>query len=610
MRTRTVVLAVVVLTALVVALAPAAAVESPGPLGAAETDSPALPVGAEEPAQTPVVSVDPSTAHGDSPGGQTDSEGSAPVEACATDQPEDFADPEGGTADVIGWVDGYWYDEPLDIDVTDGLSESELEALSARTAARFEAMRCLTVQDGLPPVDIVPREEFAEQQRQQFDAVGETERLVENAKFETLLAIDSETDAIDVRADDSAARVGGFYDFIANEIVVVTDDPDALSIDEGVLAHELGHAIQDQQFDLARFDRSTTDLDAGKLGLIEGDVDGVEHEYLQACEAGAWAEPCETDDGAAGSPDIANWALYFEGIHPYSDGPSFIDGIRQEGGWQAVDELYNDPPTSALHITYPETFGEVEPRELDVSDTSTEEWERIELGEVPTADEPLTHDTLGISAIMGMFAAPAHEAGTTGQIINELATFNTDEDGFVDSFNPHNYAHPETEGWRGDELYTYTNGDGDSATVWELAWASAADAEPFVEGYEELIDIRGGERVEGHGNTYTFEDGTGFDMAVTMVQDDDRVTIVTAPTVDDLTAVDQRIELQDEEGDPSSGGDSGTGDAGDGTGDAGDGTGDAPDGDGLGPGLIVLSILGGALLLALVALITAQPGAR
>ena len=606
MPTRTAVLAlVVVLFAL--AAAPVAATDAP-----VRVDGPT--------ADTGVVD----TGTGDTGFAST----SSVVEPCAADQPPDFDDPDAGTADVVGWVDGYWYDEPLDVDVTDGLTESELETLSARTAARFEAMRCLTVQDGLPPVEIVTREEFEDDQSQQFTAVGEHARLIDNARFETTLTIDSETDSVEVRQSDTAERVGGFYDFVADEIVIVSDEPDALSIDESVLAHELGHAIQDQHFDLTQFERPTVDIDKGKLGLIEGDVHLVEHEYFEACEADEWAEPCLTDEGMPAGPDIANWGLYFEEIQPYSDGPSFVQGVKQADGWEGVNDLYADPPTSALHTTYPETFGAVEPLDLDVPDRSTDTWERVALDANSTADAPLRHDTLGISAIAGMFAAPAYERNTTGEIIPDEAMVNTNEFDQLDRFNPHDFAHPETKGWRGDELYTYTNANNETATVWQLAWASPEDAEPFVAAYEQLVDIRGGERVDGYASTYTFGEETGYDMAVTVVPDGDRVTIATAPTVEALTAVDQGLELLVDEdgnssngsGDPSNGTDDGTDDDGtdddpgdgDDSGDTDDGgdtdeTDDGADDDGTGFGMLVVA--GAALVVALVAAVRGRRGA-
>jgi len=499
------------------------------------------------------------------------------VDGCAAEPPADFDDPDGTTAEVVGWVEGYWYDEPLELSVEDGLTEEELDRLSARTAARFEALRCLTVQDGLPPVDIVPREEFATDQRSA--SVGETARLVDNAKFEATLTIDSRTDSVEVRQNDSAERVGGFYNFISEEIVVVTDDPSAVRIDESVLAEELGHAIQDQHFDLSSYERPTVDRDKGILGLIEGDVGLVVEEYLAACEDGEWSEPCLTGESESGDggPDIANWGLYFEEIHPYSDGLSFVQQTAATGGWDAVNALYEDPPTSALHITYPDTLGTVELTDPAVPDRSTDAWDRVVLENVPTSDDPLTHDTLGISVITGMFAAPAYEDDTARAVLPRAATTNFDDSGFVDQFNPHEFAHPATEGWRGDAFYTYSGKENETATVWRLAWAAAEDAELFVETYEQLVDIRGGDRVEGYAHTYTFDNGTGYDIALTLVPDGDRVTVVTAPTVAALTEVDQQLELLPARDDGKDTGDSGGG-ADDGTTDGGADDGTTDDG--------------------------------
>ena len=502
-----------------------------------------------------------------SPGEQL-SDSHSVVEQCAADPPADFDDPDGTTAEVVGWVEGYWYDEPLDITAADGLTESELDRLSARTAARVEALRCLTVQDGLPPVEIVSREAFADDR--QSRQVGETERLVDNAKFETTLTIGSETDSVDVRQSDTSNRVGGFYDFVSEEIVIVSDDPSSLTIDESVLAEELGHAIQDQQFDLSSYDRPTVDRDKGILGLIEGDIGFVVDRYLEACDTGAWTEPCVTDQGSTGGgggADIANWALYFEQIQPYSDGPSFVQTIKEQGGWTAVDDLYADPPVTALHTVYPETYGVVEPRDIEVPDRSTDDWQRVTLAGVTATGERLTHNTLGVSTIAGMFAAPGSERETDGSVLQARSMYNLDSDGQIDQFNPHEYAHPVTEGWRGDSLYTYAGEGGESATLWELAWNTTEDVETFVDSYEQLAEIRGGEPVAGYEHTFRFDEDSAYDMALTLVPDGGRVTVVTAPTVEQLTTVDQTLDL------PAGSADSGTGTGTDESGGTGDGTG-------------------------------------
>ena len=480
-----------------------------------------------------------------------------PIEACAAEVPDGFADPENAsTEDVIGWVDGYWYNEPLDIDVADGLSEEELEKLSARTAARFEAMRCLTFEE-VPPIEIITREEFQTDANMTYADVDEQTRLFDNAQFETMLSIGSDEDSLEVREANRGETVGGFYNFQDNEIVVVSDDAesDGLRIDEEILAHELGHAVQDQQFNLSRYDRYKNDLDKGKLGVIEGDVHLIEQRYLEACETDRWEEPCltEEDDPAEAGGEPANWALYFNDFQPYSDGPSFVKHVKEEGdGWTAIDALYEQMPRTALHVIYPEKYDEVEPYDLRVSDESDDEFERMNA----TEGEP-NYNVIGQAGLAGMFVSPAYEVESheTDRVLSEYEGFidpnqflNFDAAGELDALDPIDYDQPAVNGWRGDRLYAYENDAGETGVVWKLAWADSDEADRFVAAYEDLIAFRDGEPTDYQG-VYGFGPDSEFDMALSVQQQDDRVWIVKAPTVDDLPAVHGDVELTDRDDD-------------------------------------------------------------
>ena len=466
------------------------------------------------------------------------------VESCAEEPPDDFAPPDDGN-ETVGWFDGYWYNEPLEVDASDGLTEDELEAVSARTAARFEAMRCLTF-DSMPPVEIMDRDEFAAETDAQYADVDERTAQFDNAQFETMLLIGSEEDAIDVRQADRSATVGGYYDFIEDEIVVISDDPDQLQLDEAILAHELGHALQNQHFDLAQYERDTRDLDNGKLGVIEGDVHRVEQQYLEYCEEELWNEPCILDDGgedeAAGQAP-PNWGLYFMQFQPYSDGPSFVDHVYEEGGWDAVNDLYDEMPRSSVEVIYPDRYGEFEPADLEVEDRSNDDWERL------TFEDGPDHNVIGQAGLSAMLMDPAYN---DGEVIPGDQFLNTDsETGDVDSENPLNYDHDATDGWNGDRLYAYEDASGEeTATVWKQAWDDEDELATFVSAYEQLISVRGGEAVDGTAHTYEFGDGSDFEMALTLYPDGDRLWIVTAPTADDLTAVHDEIEVLDDGASP------------------------------------------------------------
>ena len=506
------------------------------------------------------------------------------IQDCAAEPPDDFDAPADGNG-VIGFVDGYWYNQPLEIDVEGGLTEDELDRLSARTAARFEVMRCLPAEDGVPTVEIKSREEFAEQQNGTFENVSTALRQADNAKFETMLLIDSESNSTEVREENRGSTIGGTYNFKSNTITIVSDDPDSLLIDEEVLVHEIGHAVQDQQFNLTQYDRATTDKDKGILSLIEGDVTFIENRYLDACKNGQWEEPCITEefgsngDGGNQSNAPANWGLYFTQFQPYSDGPSLIQEAYDDGSWDAVNDLYEDPPRSAYYSAFPGSYGEVELTDIEVSNRSSDSWERLTF-----EDEP-DHDTIGVAGISAMFATPIYESGGQFTIYEPRSFLNVNSSGGIDNFDPLNYNQPETEGWRDDKLYTYRNADNETGTVWTLDWASAEDAQPFVDSYKELIEFRNGQPVDGAENTYTFGEESEFDMAVTIIQDGDRVTIVSGPSVEDLPEI-HDIELSgSENGDDSTDdGENGSEDGENGTddSDATDGSDDSADGDSAG----------------------------
>ncbi len=466
------------------------------------------------------------------------------VHECAAEPPEDFAAPEAGN-ETIGWFDGFWYNEPLDIDASEGITEEELEKLSARTAARFEAMRCLPMET-MPPVEIITRDEFANETAAQFANVSDRERQFDNAQFASLLTIGTAEDSVDVREDSRSVTVGGYYNFVEERIVVISDgDGDELMIDEPILAHELGHAIQDQHFDLETYHRPTKDLNNAKLGVIEGDVHLIEQEYLEHCEEDRWGEPCieQDQDDTAGGASPPNWGLYFMGFQPYSDGPNFVDYIYTEGyegenGWDAVNELYEDMPESSSQVITPETFGTESPADLEITSDPSGTWERLTN---PTGPD---YNVIGEGGMAAMFLGQTVERYQSNEFDAEIIPL--DEIMNPEGVNsPFNYDIWPTDGWTGDRLYVYADEDNRTGSVWKTAWEDEEQRDEFLTAYELLAEDRGGERVDGYVHTWEF-DGE-YDMAVTLYPADDRLWIVTAPTVDELSEIYGGIELLEEE---------------------------------------------------------------
>jgi hypothetical protein len=72
----------------------------------------------------------------------------------------------------------------------------------------------------------------------------------------------------------------------------------------------------------------------------------------------------EAEAGLAGLPYILEQELLF----PYEDGLTFVCDLYEDGGWNAVDRAYGDPPTTTAQVLFPERYAEGEDA-LDPRDT-------------------------------------------------------------------------------------------------------------------------------------------------------------------------------------------------------------------------------------------------
>jgi len=491
------------------------------------------------------------------------------VNGCAADPPADLSDPDGDTEDVIGWVEGYWYNEPIDV-TGPSLTESELDTLVTRTAARVEALRCLTY-DKLPPTEMRTRGEHRSDIESQFETeLTEADTTAENARLATALIAGQSTDAIELQLDVRTSFPAAFYDTEAELIGFITDDPDSITIDETTLAHELVHALQNQNADLGPvFEQPTTDRFTSSLAVVEGDATLVEEQYVENCETGAWVDSCIRQQ--PNPPDVPSWPLTLEQLAAYNT-PLVEDTFETEG-WTGVNNLLENTPDSTVEALEPDRYGEFEPSLPTVEDLSTAGWNRVDL-------ESRDDEVFGQHALTAVLMAPFYETNGQTEIISSSEFLVDPAAGEI------SYDHPVTDGWQGDRFYAYTNGE-ETAGVWRIEWASADGATTFVDAFEDLAEYRGGSLARAGGNVYTFENSDEFDMSMGIQQEGDSILVVTAPTADELTNVHSAFDSQTDSPDDGAGDDDGadgsTGDGGgadDGTGDDGGADGSTGDDDG------------------------------
>ncbi|WP_436923161.1 Hvo_1808 family surface protein [Halosimplex amylolyticum] len=442
--------------------------------------------------------------------------------------------PEDPEDDTLGWENGCWYNESIDVTRGDGLNDTELDAVVSRAMARVEEVRELEFNETVP-VAVISREEF-----RQSNATGGNysvnNSLHQNAKWEAMLMVGEDTDAISVQQSNTGSSVLGYYSPRQERIVIVSENTTAPKMNEVTLSQELFHALQDQQFNLSSFNQTTRELHNARDGIIEGDGNLVDTLYQERCEAEWNCLMPQTQDGGGDLPQDFHWGMYFVTFQPYSDGPKFVDQIYRADGWDGVNAVYENPPASTEQVISPEKYGEDEPTDVRFTDQSNQEWTvpHLKNGTVDYAQ-------FGEAGLATMLFYPTYASGgQESPVVGVRSFFNYTAGGQVSQYDPLNYTTRYTDGWDGDRLYPYVTDDSaetnETGYVWKTVWDSETDAAQFVEGYSLLIDYYGAEAVDDRANTYRIPDGEYAD-AFYVNHTGRTVTLVNAPSVEELSEV-------------------------------------------------------------------------
>jgi hypothetical protein len=447
----------------------------------------------------------------------------------------DYADPE---EDRLGWEGGYWYNESIDVDRSDGLNDSELAAVVNRSMARVERVRGLEFEESVP-VEVISREEFANETAAAFENVTRNGSLHQNVKWEAMFMLGENESATEQLESNRAGSVLGYYSPAEDRIVIVSENTESPKMDEITLSQELFHALQEHRFNISEMNQSTRELHNARDGIIEGDGNYVDHLYQQRCESDWDCLQPQSQAGGGGGGD-RHIGIALTKLQPYSDGPVFVQELRDEGGWEAVNDAYEHPPASTEQTIHTEKYREDEPTDVSVPDTSSDEWTVPDMG-----NGSVDYASFGEAGMYTMLWYPSYaETQATGAPTNVVIPVNhllapaRNEE----TLDLYNYSHPYTAGWDGDRLVPYVTDDSletnETAYVWKSAWDSTEDAEEFAEAYRQLLEHHGAERVDAQTARYRIPEGeSAYADAFRVVTEGDRVVIVNAPTVDQLDDV-------------------------------------------------------------------------
>jgi len=436
----------------------------------------------------------------------------------------------GVTAAEPGVVDGYEPDDEFDFDRP--IEGEELEAVVSRTMARIEVIRGREFEER-PTVEIVERDDVPGGGGESVNrtAQGDWNDVV----WEALLIVGEDEYANQVISDTVGGATAGFYDTggggsgsgsgngTANKTVSLVD-----GVNEPTLAHELVHVMQDQHYNLSaeRFRPPVQDEQLASQGIVEGEAEYIRFLYEERCST-EWEcyERTSTTGGGGGGGSgggfDGNVGLLMTLIQPYSDGPEYVYRLRQEGGWEAVEEKYQKVPTTSSEIIRAE---EIESAEVGFEDEATDGWS---LYEDAGKDG---YDVAGEASVFATFwyqSAPDPIGYGLGVI---------DTSGFLrgrGEYTRYNYTDEVSEGWRGDRIYPYHRGtedDNETGFVWKSVWETEEDAAAFADAYLTVLDGHEAERINGATRVVEGD----FRGAYRVSRQGGNVTVVHAPTLEGL----------------------------------------------------------------------------
>jgi hypothetical protein len=222
--------------------------------------------------------------------------------------------------------------------------------LKKQILSRAEIRKCLesSLQEEYTPQEIHIQESV-------LKAFGLVSREFDLAKF--LLAFYTE-------------QAAGAYD-PRRKTMFIADWPTE-EMQKMVLAHELTHALQDQNFDLEKFlhaARSDDDATNARQAVAEG--------YAMAAMMQHLVEPVELaslpslEPLMAGIihqrleefPAFSNAPLFFrmQALFPYVQGMGFMQRGLQLGGWKRLNSLFASPPSTTKEIFEPAVYFDQQP---------------------------------------------------------------------------------------------------------------------------------------------------------------------------------------------------------------------------------------------------------
>ncbi|HEX8844569.1 MAG TPA: hypothetical protein VF791_07985 [Pyrinomonadaceae bacterium] len=181
-------------------------------------------------------------------------------------------------------------------------------------------------------------------------------------------------------------QVAGYYDPKQQEFFLA----DWIDLDgqKPVMAHELTHALQDQHFDLRRFEKwpkGDSDAELAAHALIEGDASLAMKVYVtrSPLRIVALMKSMMANKSSTEEIERAPRAIRESLLFPYDHGMEWTEHLYKREGWTLVSKAFKELPQSTEQILHPDKyFAREAPVKVTLPDISSalgSGWKRIDM---------------------------------------------------------------------------------------------------------------------------------------------------------------------------------------------------------------------------------------
>ena len=231
------------------------------------------------------------------------------------------------------------------------------------------------------PCDFISKEKINEFLQKRVKDVAKPEEIrAEELTLKKFGLVPQDFDLAKNTVDLLTEQAAAFYDYNKKKLFITESTPS--DNQEPVLAHELSHALADQNFNLGKFIRQGRKSDDGstaRLAVMEGQANWMMSEFLARKNGQSLKDSPAlvtmmsnlSDSGGGQYPVYDNAPLYLRLslVFPYTKGMLFQNSVVQRDGQYGFAEVFRRPPLSTQQIIHPDKyFSNVKPTEPDLPD--------------------------------------------------------------------------------------------------------------------------------------------------------------------------------------------------------------------------------------------------